>query len=221
MLLNTLRATAPRRVLFNTLRIEAQAMRKPGSPKPPISPAVPPPPPVRVPSDDGSAHELPVEEVDAAPLYAPREALVQRSVALELGNDMEHIAPGDLVGKLKDSNGRVRRAAAKTFGRLPPEALDSAALVAKLDDSDWGVRRAALETLGMLPHGSLKRHSAALVAKLEDLDWYVREAAMEALGKLPAEALVQHSAAIVAKLEDSDMYVRRAAVETLGKLGWL
>jgi len=104
------------------------------------------------------------------------------------------------VGELEHTDGKVRKAAVQTLGKLPAEALAAhgAAVVAKLEDAEGYVRMAAVQTLGKLPAEALAAHGAAVVAKLEDAEGYVRMAAVQTLGKLPAEALAAHGAAVVA-----------------------
>jgi len=70
------------------------------------------------------------------------------------------------VGELEHTDGKVRKAAVQTLGKLPAEALAAhgAAVVAKLEDAEGYVRMAAVQTLGKLPAEALAAHGAAVVA---------------------------------------------------------
>ena len=74
----------------------------------------------------------------------------------------QHAAP--IVGRLADSDLRVREAAVATLGKLDAASLaqHAAPIVGRLEDSDGEVRQAAVATLGKLDAASLAQHSEKL-----------------------------------------------------------
>ena len=144
----------------------------------------------------------------AYPLEAPfKEAwlpAILKALARLWGPPLLIIALGD-----KDSDMRVREAAAEALGKIGPEEVP--ALIKALGDENSYVRSAAAGALGKTGPEAVP----ALIKALGDENSYVRSAAAEALGKIGPEAVP----ALIRALGDEDSSVRWRAAYTLGEIG--
>jgi HEAT repeat protein/beta-lactamase regulating signal transducer with metallopeptidase domain len=148
-----------------------------------------------------------------------------------------------LIGRLKDENAGVRRAAANSLGRLG-DLRAVTPLIAVLADSDAEVRSAATDALAELedpraigpiagllrdPVTDVKRNAlsalshweqgipaAPVIALLDDPDADVRHEAVDLLDHLHARSA---GSAIARLIHDPSADVRSAVVHTLGNLG--
>ena len=123
----------------------------------------------------------------------------------------------DLVAKLKDKDGDLRRAAAKELGELGPEAKSAVPdLMRALRDKDLFVRRFSAEALGKIGPDA-KAAVPALATALNDEKKEVADAAIDALVKIGPDSL----AALTSALKDpnKDPNVRRKAAVGLGRIG--
>lgn len=123
----------------------------------------------------------------------------------------------ELVGKLRDADSDVRRAAAKGLAELGPEARAAVPDLGKaLRDRDLFVRRFAAEALGKIgPDASAA--IPALGLAMSDERKEVQIAAADALGRLGKDAIP----ALIAALKDpnKDPAVRRLAAQGLSRSG--
>jgi len=117
-----------------------------------------------------------------------------------------------LVGALHHSDEDVRRAAARSLGRLGPPALP--AIQEAMAGKDARTSREAAEALGYLGSPAIP----ALTAALRHADPQVRCIAARALGRLGSEAKAARSALLEA-VSDPDAAVRDAAAEALKRIG--
>ncbi len=174
------------------------------------------------------------------PTQGPSEPVVARKPAAI--PDQDTTVVNALIGRLKDENASVRRAAAQSLGRLgdvravPP-------LIAVLADSDAEVRAQAIDALADLEdpravgpiagllrdpvsdvkHNALSALShwdqnvptAPVVALLDDPDADVRHEAINLLNHLRARSA---GPAIARLIHDPNSDVRRAVVEAMGNL---
>ena len=120
-----------------------------------------------------------------------------------------------LIKALGDENSYVRSAAAEALGKIGPEAVP--ALIRALGDEDSSVRWRAAYTLGEIGPEA-KEAVLALIRALGDEDSSVRWRAARALGKIGPEAK-EAVPALIEALGDKDEQVREAAAEALGKIG--
>ncbi|HEU4722025.1 MAG TPA: HEAT repeat domain-containing protein, partial [Gemmatimonadaceae bacterium] len=115
-----------------------------------------------------------------------------------------------LIGRLRDENAEVRRAAANALGKLE-DARAVPALIAALGDRESEVRAAAAEALG---HFEDPRALNGLSALLADSDRDVRKQALEALSNYESGVPVD---GVLRLLQDSDADLRHSAAHALGK----
>ncbi|UOB16523.1 sister chromatid cohesion protein PDS5 [Abyssalbus ytuae] len=130
---------------------------------------------------------------------------------------------------LKDTDWRIRHAAAEALGALAQDAPEKASeiipgLQKSLEDTDYDVRKVAAEALGALVQAAPDEPLLipSFEKALENPSVYVRQAAIEALGDL-AQAVPEKASEIIPglqkALEDTDSWsVRKAAAEALGDL---
>jgi hypothetical protein len=138
-----------------------------------------------------------------------------------------------LIEQLKDTDGKVRRSAADTLGKL--EAKEAVpALIERVADDVWlqrpwgsmlgdtspydGMKERGSKdrTLQVLRKLAPDRVEGALLLTMKSKTFQVRAwAAIEVAGEQKTEAIV---AALVAGLRDANGYVRREAAESLGRL---
>ncbi len=83
----------------------------------------------------------------------------------------------ELLGKLKDTDTRVRKSAARALGLIKDKSAVPA-LIEILKGDDWRVRQAAVQALGQIKD---KSAVPALMEALKDDDWRVRFFAARAL----------------------------------------
>jgi HEAT repeat protein len=149
---------------------------------------------------------------------------VRENAAKELGaakGDDARRAVTMLMSTLKDSNRRVREAAAHALATIGKPALaelpDLIDIVGN-ESEDPRVRAGIAEALGAARGADAKRVVPVLVAVMKDPDRWVREAAVLSLGKVgsPAEAAIP---ALIEALHDEDDYVRYRAAAALAYLG--
>ena len=120
-----------------------------------------------------------------------------------------------LIIKLKDSDWRVRKAAANALGNIGPAAKEAVpALIAALKNSNLIIQNSAKKALGKIGLEAVP----ALIAALKDSYWHVREAAADALGNI-GPAAKDAVPALIAALKDSNKFVRRATAYALGGIG--
>ncbi len=113
-----------------------------------------------------------------------------------------------IIGRLKDENAEVRRAAADALGRLKhPSAIP--ALIRTLEDTDPEVRDAALDALGNFDRGV---PTAPIRQLLSSPDANVRAQAAQILGDMEDRGSVN---ALAALLADEDAEVRLEALQAL------
>ena len=115
-----------------------------------------------------------------------------------------------LIGRLRDENAEVRRAAANALGKLE-DARAVPALIAALGDRESEVRAAAAEALG---HFEDPRAMNGLSALLSDADRDVRKHALDARSHYDAGVPVE---GVLRLLQDSDADLRHSAAHALGK----
>ena len=117
-----------------------------------------------------------------------------------------------LIGRLKDEDAAVRRAAADALGKFE-DARAVPALVSALGDRDAGVRAAAAGALGSFHD---PRAIRALTALLTDASRDVRKHALDALSEYETGVKAED---IVPLLKDADADLRHSAAHALGQLG--
>jgi HEAT repeat protein/beta-lactamase regulating signal transducer with metallopeptidase domain len=123
--------------------------------------------------------------------------------------DTTNTAVPALIAALKDSDVKVRRAAASSLGNLEdPRSVP--ALIEALRDSDSEVRACAAEALGDMED---PRSIPGLTAAIKDGSPEVRRRAIEAISNM--EGGTKPVDAFIAALADSNSEVREAAVEAL------
>jgi HEAT repeat protein/beta-lactamase regulating signal transducer with metallopeptidase domain len=115
-----------------------------------------------------------------------------------------------LIGRLRDENAEVRRAAADALGKLE-DARAVPALIAALGDRESEVRAAAAGALGNFED---PRALSGLSALLSDADRDVRKHALEALSDYESGVPVD---GMLRLLQDGDAELRHAAAHALGK----
>ncbi|MCB9505574.1 MAG: HEAT repeat domain-containing protein [Gemmatimonadales bacterium] len=117
-----------------------------------------------------------------------------------------------LMGRLRDEDAGVRRAAADALGRIEhPMAIP--ALVAAIGDPDRDVRHAVVDALASFDGGV---PAAPIRALLSDADTEIRQHAIEMLGEMQDRGAV---GAITALASDADPEVRREVMYALGEIG--
>jgi HEAT repeat protein len=136
-----------------------------------------------------------------------------------LENDAAPAVPA-LVGALADQDIFVRWAAARTLGRIAPDAGASAvpALARLLQDRDLDVRLTAAATLEA--YGLVARSAVpALAAAVTEGDPEFRRAVLYTLMSIGPDAAGEAVPAVASVLTNLDPRVRRTAAETLGRFG--
>jgi HEAT repeat protein len=123
----------------------------------------------------------------------------------------------DLIGKLKNPDNDVRRAAAKELSELGAEASAAVpALTKALSDKDRFVRRFAAEALGAIGPEA-KSAVPTLALAINDSTKEVQLAAVEALGKMGPASVKALGNAV--KDPAKDPAVRTKAAQGLAKIG--
>src|SRR5712664_2094637 len=178
----------------------------------------------------------------ATPTQSAAGPVVARKAAAAPSNQDTTVVLA-LIGRLKDENAGVRRAAVQSLGHLG-DLRAVQPLIAVLADSDADVRAAAAEALGDLEDpraigpiaallrdpvadvkhnalGALSRWdrgvpTASVVALLDDPDAGVRHEAVDLLDHLHARSA---GSGIARLIHDPSSDVRSAVVHTLGNLG--
>ena len=113
----------------------------------------------------------------------------QAVVALgQVASQTEEVVPA-LVAALGHTDPDVRRAAARSLGRIGPPAIP--ALNQVLADSDQEVRRSAVEALGWIGYPLGAAAVPTLIEALRDSDQQVRQSAARALGRVRSNANAQ------------------------------
>jgi HEAT repeat protein/beta-lactamase regulating signal transducer with metallopeptidase domain len=184
-------------------------------------------------------------ETTATPTQSPPAPVVARkpAAAAAAATNEDTTVVNALIARLKDENAGVRRAAARSLGRLG-DLRAVQPLIAVLADSDAEVRSTAVEALADLedpraigpivallkdPVAEVKHNalsalsnweqgvpSAPVVALLDDPDADVRHEAVNLLDHLHARSA---GSAIARLIHDPSADVRGAVVEALGNLG--
>ncbi|MFO1156126.1 MAG: HEAT repeat domain-containing protein [Rhodospirillales bacterium] len=115
------------------------------------------------------------------------------------------------IAALGDKNGDIRKAAARSLGKIG-DARAVEPLTATLQDDDWNVRSAAAEALADIGSPAV----SLLIATLRNRDPQVRKAAAETLGKIVDARAAEP---LIAALRDDDWDVQSTAAQALGKIG--
>jgi HEAT repeat protein len=147
-----------------------------------------------------------VKAIDRVP--RSDEDLVRERARWALGQAVDGRLVEPLIGRLADSDWRVRAYAAWALG-IAKDRRATASLVLQMDQPVWRLRAmaaSALESIGD------DRARDVMVRALEDDAWQVRSAAVSYLGALRDKALTP---VIRARLSDRHIAVRMAAERAL------
>jgi HEAT repeat protein len=154
--------------------------------------------------------------------YALQEDIRQIFARLG-GTSVEKDVLAALTGRLTDSNGNVRAAAALALGQLgtvavTPEVI--AALLRCLADSEWYVREAAAKAIGQMGQAAATPEVVSVLLRLlTDLKSTVRTAAAWALGQMGQAAVTPEVLSVLlGRLSDPMWEVCSGAADALGQL---
>jgi HEAT repeat protein/beta-lactamase regulating signal transducer with metallopeptidase domain len=153
--------------------------------------------------------------VDVHPVVAPK-IKIKDFKGVEFGGkhagDTTNTAVPALIAALKDTDVKVRRAAASSLGNLEdPRSVP--ALIEALKDTDAEVRSCAAEALGNMED---PRAIPGLTLAIKDSSPEVRRRAIEAIGNM--DGGTKPVDAFIAALSDSNSEVRESAVEALSNV---
>ncbi|MDY0165377.1 MAG: HEAT repeat domain-containing protein [Thermoguttaceae bacterium] len=156
-------------------------------------------------------HERAIPSLEAM-LAGPDTGAYEAAVALgRLDGEPEESVLGALVAAFAHRDATVRRAAARSVGRMGEAALP--VLQKALEHGQDEVRRTAAESLGWMGPQAV----ASLIAALRNDSPAVRCIAARSLGRLGADAALAEPA-LVAALDDSNPEVRQAVAWAIGRV---
>jgi len=156
----------------------------------------------------------PMPHVEVNPMVMPKLKGIKGGVEFggKHAGDTTNTAVPALIAALKDTDVKVRRAAASSLGNLEdPRSVP--ALIEALRDTDAEVRACAAEALGNMED---PRAIPGLTAAIKDSSPEVRRRAISAISNM--EGGNKPVDAFIAALSDSNAEVREAAVEAISEV---
>jgi formylglycine-generating enzyme required for sulfatase activity len=141
-----------------------------------------------------------------------------KAYALETLVKIGKPAVPSLINKLGDSNDEIKKDAARTLGKIGPEAVAAVPeLIKTFSECGPNIRQAAAEALGNIGPAA-QAAVPNLIKALGDLNSSIRLTASKALDKIGPEAK-NAVPDLIKILGDQRASVRQAATEILGKIG--
>ena len=127
---------------------------------------------------------------------------------------------GNIIARLEDEDGDVRRAIVELIKKCPAEALieHCELLVSLTSHTQWPVRVTALYACALLPSEVLALHLENIMGNLQHEEPTVRWAAVDVLRHLPSNISGTQAAKLIPRLADPERYVRWAAIGAVASM---